>query len=199
MPRLLLVRHAATVGANGRYWGRTDHPLSQAGLAQARRIAGRLATEPAVAVHSSDRLRARATAACLAPGLPAIVHPDLRELDFGYLEGLTWQEAARLYPQSEEFWSCRRLDVSLPGGESIADLFARVGRFLAEVREGPEDQALLVVAHGGSLRALICLCLGLPPASLWKLKLDHASLTVLDLGHEGPILRLLNDTCHLQP
>lgn len=200
MTRLLLVRHAAAASEVGRYWGSTDHPLSEAGREQARRLASRLAGVPLVATYASDLRRAAETAALALGGrdLPIDLRPELRELDFGLCEGLTYTEAVNCYPETRGFWSADDLELVLPSGESLGALVARVDQFLRALRELGREDSVLVVAHAGPLRVLLCRCLGFDPRRNWQFRLDHASLSDLDLQPECAILELLNDTCHLR-
>jgi broad specificity phosphatase PhoE len=199
MTRLLLARHAAATGEAGRYWGRTDHPLSEAGREQALRLASRLEGAPLEMACSSDLTRATETAT-LALGrrdLPVDLHPDLRELDFGACEGLTYAEALRLHPETGGFWSGDDPLASPPGGESLGALVVRVDRFLVTVRARGREASILVVSHAGPLRVLLCRCLGVDPRRYWQFRVDHASLSVLDLQPDCAILESLNDVCHL--
>ena len=200
MTRLLLVRHAAAEGEAGRYWGSTDQPLSAAGREQARRLAVRLAAVPLAAAYASDLRRATETAALALDGRGVRAEPlcELRELDFGACEGLTYQEATGLYPETRDFWSAEDLQLAPPGGECLAALVARVDRFLVLVRGRRQEGSVLIVAHAGSLRVLLCRCLGLDPRRYWQFRLDHASLSVLDLLPECTLLEALNDDCHLR-
>jgi len=197
LTRLLLVRHGAVAREQqGRYWGKTDVPLSDEGRQQARALAARLRREPIATVYASDLCRALDTAAAVAEaiGRPVAPCPELREIDFGELEGLTFAEVTARYPGAS-FWS--PTGPGYPGGESLADLTERAAVFRRRLAEHADDEAVLVVAHGGSLIQLICLLLGLDPARWWQIRLDYASLTILETYPEGAVLTLLNDTCHL--
>ena len=123
--RLIFVRHAEPE-IRDRVVGRTDVVLSADGVAHAEAIAARLATEPVTAVYSSPLRRAVATATPLAQmlGLELITVGDLREIDFGELEGLTVDEATERYP-AESTWMTAPAAARFPGGESVASLRER--------------------------------------------------------------------------
>lgn len=142
--RLWLVRHGATAwGEAGRLTGRTDLPLSPAGREQARALGTRLAGRAFDGVWTSDLTRAAETAA-LAWG-EAIPDPRLREVDFGALEGMRWDE---LSAEDRE----RLLAFEgAPGGERVADLRRRVVGFLGGLDGGRH----LVFTHGGVIRLLL--------------------------------------------
>ncbi|MGH9188674.1 MAG: histidine phosphatase family protein, partial [Acidimicrobiales bacterium] len=161
--RLLLVRHGqSTWNGEGRWQGWADPPLSPLGERQAveaaRRLAGLLSSfglrHGFDGVVASDLVRARRTAEVLSDGLglgPVAVDPGLRERDVGDWSGLTRAEIAARWPDELAFWLAGRLPV-IPGGEP-EDLFS--DRALTAVRRlATEGRDLLVVTHGGLLRAL---------------------------------------------
>jgi alpha-ribazole phosphatase len=197
MTRLLLVRHGETDwNREGRYQGQTGTPLNEAGRAQTAQLAARLAGEALDAVYSSDLKRACETAQIIAAprGLTVARMPQLREAAFGVLEGLTYDEAKAQYPQALDAWHANP-DCPPPGGEALSQVAARVQTFLDGLTVG---QTALVVGHGGPLRVLLCLVMGLPAAQHWQFRLDTASFTTVNLYDAGAILSLLNDTSHLR-
>ncbi len=198
---LLLVRHGETAwNDKGLYLGHTDVPLNKHGLCQAERLKRRLAGVPIVAAFSSDLARSRATAETIAGprGLHVECVEALREMDFGPLEGLNAGEVGERFPQ---FYSRVNdgVDEVIPGGESLHQLAGRVGGFLSTLPGVREDaEKVLVVSHGGTLRVMICLLLGLEIRYWWRIRLDLASVTVVETYAEGAVLTLLNDTHHLE-
>ncbi len=195
--QLYLVRHGETDwNAQRRRLGQTDVPLNEVGRQQAQALARRLRPYAFDAVYSSDLARARETAAMALPDLQPQLSPDLRELNFGIFEGLTYDEARSQHPQELADWEADS-DHPPPQGESLSLLAQRVGRFLDHVQSVHADQHVLVVGHGGSLRLLICLALNLAPARQWSFQIDHASLSILSLYAGGATLTLLNDTAHV--
>lgn len=142
---LWLVRHAATDWTQARrFCGWSDPPLSQEGRGQARALRPRLKNQSFDSVVSSSSLRAVETAR-LAYGEPL---PDdrLRELDFGDLEGVTWEDCSK--EMRTALLACETFHA--PNGESVADMKERVDAALAELGEGQH----LVVTHGGVIRLL---------------------------------------------
>ncbi len=144
--QLWLVRHGHTSWSReGRYAGWTDLPLSEEGEAQARALAAELPDGDDVSVWSSDLQRCVRTAelAGLAPRLDT----RLRELDFGDIEGATWDE---LSPPTQS--ALAEFDeFAAPNGESVAQLHERVHRFLDELTPGRH----IIVTHGGVVRMLL--------------------------------------------
>jgi probable phosphoglycerate mutase len=171
---LFLARHGETDwNAAGRWQGQTDVPLNERGRAQAREIALRLRAEQVRSIATSDLLRARVTAEIVAAELGIAVghvHADLRERRFGCFEGLSREEAAARFPEA---WERYVTDPgpAPPGGESREELLARL---LPAVSDAAARLAgpLLVVMHGGSMRALLAAHVGdmpRPSSAAWPL------------------------------
>jgi broad specificity phosphatase PhoE len=143
---ILLARHGETDwNRDGRCQGWDDVPLNEAGREQARELAQRLADVPFDAVYSSDLTRARETAEIVAAphGVPVAVDPDLREMDFGSWSGLTADEAAERFPGVERH-----------DGETRDRHLERVVAAAERIAHGNPGRRILIVSHGGSLRAL---------------------------------------------
>ena len=201
MARLLLVRHGETRGnSTERFWGRTDVELNDVGLRQAERLRDRLASEDISIVYSSDLCRALQTAKVIASRheLSVIACHELQEIDFGSAEGLTYEEISWKYPDLVKSWFSQNLSSRFPDGESIADVNNRVIWFLHRLEEHAREETIVVAAHSGVLRLLICNLLGLELRHWRQIRLDLASLSVVETYSEAVILGLLNDVSHLQ-
>lgn len=202
MARLILARHGQTAySEQARYQGQTDLPLSDRGREQAARLAKRLAQQEIHAVCASDLRRARETAMLVAAphGLPVHADPRLREMSFGEWEGLTYEEIETRYPQALAAWEADPLNEAPPGGETLAQVVTRVQAVLDEFVHTGTEQVVLLVSHGGPLRVLLCLALGVPPQAHWRFGLDAASISQLWLSDGGAVLTCMNDTAHLSP
>lgn len=201
MSRVLLVRHGETeLKSSERYWGATDVALSSLGLAQTERLRDRLAGENICAVYASDLARARVTAEAIASRHQLAVTgcPELREIDFGQLEGLKFSEVEQRFPSVAGLWKKRTLKLAFPGGETVAGFNRRVSRFALRLKGYAPAETLVVVAHNGSLCTLICRLLGLGLERRWQFRLDLASLSIVETYSPDGILRLLNDVSHLK-
>lgn len=150
MTKILLARHGETDwNRDRRVQGHTDVPLNAAGIEQAHALADELAAEPLVAVYSSDLGRARDTAAAVAArhGLPVSIDADLREKNFGSWEGLTDTEIAGRFPHAQRGgWG---------DGETTEAVAERVVAALTRIRATHPSGLVLVVSHGGPIRALL--------------------------------------------
>ena len=195
MTRLILVRHAEpTDDARGRCYGRLDVGLSATGREHASRLPAAVAHLEVDAVYTSPRVRARETAEPLATarGLPAETDDDLRELDFGELEGRRYEEIEASDPELFRAWMETPTRVRFPGGESYADLRLRALRALDRIRS-LHDSAL-VVTHGGIVRAALAEWLGMPDEAIFRLDQSYCGMTIVDWLDGVPIVRLLNYT-----
>ncbi len=163
--RIWLVRHAPT-GWTGRRWcGRSDPELWDAGLAAAKRLAAELAVEVAdepairqatgIVILSSPSRRAIQTAEAIARALAAPIHvePDLAEVDFGAADGLTWDELVAAQPSLAEAILAGS-DPDWPGGETRVQVAARARTMADRLLDRPRSGDVIVVSHGGLLRAL---------------------------------------------
>ena len=156
---LWLVRHAATAMTGNRWAGsRSNPPLTGDGRASAADLASRLAARiPAgTVVVSSPSRRAVETAGPIAAalGIEVELDDDLREVDVGELEGLTFDEGAALFPELARRLLDADRDIDWPGGERVADLRARAGAAMERLDARPETVAV-VVSHGGVIGELI--------------------------------------------
>ena len=199
MSRLLLVRHGDTkLNSGKRFWGQTDVELSASGIRQAERLRDRLATEKIDAIYTSNLSRASVTAEIIASRHQSktIICAELRETNFGKVEGLTFNEICQLYPELIEPWSNWSLALRFPGGESVEELAKRVSQFLPRLEKHTSGETILIVAHSASLRLLICHLLGIELQYWRQFRLDLASLSILETYPQGAILSLLNDVSH---
>lgn len=201
MARFILVRHGKTEwNETGRYQGCSDTCLSATGLKEAEAVRQRLAAEKIDAMYCSDLERAAQTARIIASGRDAklVIRKELREIDFGEFEGLTFDEVGQRYPDND-WWTARDAAQRLPQGESVGQLAARVDQFIAScLGKHKERETILVVAHGGSLRTLVCRLLGLGLEHWWQIGIDSASVSMVETYPRGMMLSVLNDTCHLK-
>ena len=199
MLHLMLVRHGETEwNVQRRYQGQSDVPLSEIGNQQAESIAGRLAGQEIDAIYASDLKRAWQTAQVIAAqiGLDVISEPRLRELKFGILEGLTFEEAEEKYPEMITAW----LDDfnNTPERAETIDMFnARIVSLLDDLKVKHDEQVVLLVGHGGSLSEILRVVLGLSPEKRWYIQMENASLSEVLIAEDYVALNRLNDTCHL--
>src|SRR5579859_147783 len=196
----LLLRHGQTpMSVQKRYAGRTDVPLTDAGLAQAAAAAKRLASARIDAIVASPLQRTVQTAEAVAAvtGLAVTTDEGFRETDFGDWDGLTFAEVRERWPAEMAAWLADP-QVAPPGGESFAEVSERIIPALARVLAGRAGKRILVVSHVTPIKTLVAAALLAPPAALFRMHLDVAALCEIDWYADGPaVLRSFNDTSHL--
>jgi probable phosphoglycerate mutase len=190
--RLFLIRHGETEGNASRIVQRPDSPLSSRGVAQAERLARRLASEGIARIVSSDFARAVTTAQHLqrATGAPLSFEPLLQERNFGDLRGIPYAELG--------------LDMFAPGyappnGETWPAFHARVDRAWARVQEleAASGGHLAVVTHGLVCRSLAARHLILADGEVVPERWENTSLTIVECPAPWRV-RLLNCVAHLE-
>jgi probable phosphoglycerate mutase len=195
-----LLRHGRTEHTpERRFSGSSDLPLSELGRADAAAAARHLAGRGVDVIVASPLQRARQTAEAAAEvlGVPVEVDRDLRELDFGAWEGMTGEEARASSPLAFRRWS-GAIDVRPPGGESVADVSARVSRARARILERHAGKTVLLVSHVTPIKLLLAAGLGVGDEIVHRVFLEAASLSTVTWSSDGRAsVRLVNDTSHL--
>ena len=185
-PHLTLVRHGDTEWSlSGRHTGWTDIPLVESGRRQAKLLGGRLAGRSFALVLSSPLSRALETCRLAGLGDAVTVEPDLREWNYGDLEGLTSDEI-RLSMPGWTIWSG-----PVPGGETADQVGQRADRVIERVMSVDGDVAIF--AHGHLLRVLAARWLGLPADQGALFELATATLSRLGWERERRVIELWNE------
>jgi broad specificity phosphatase PhoE len=163
---ILLARHGETDWNSERRWqGHADRPLNDVGREQARKLAETLADRAIDVVYSSDLARAHETALIVADrlGLRVGVDPGLREVDVGDWSGRLLTEIEEVDPAGFQRW--RQGHKAWNGGESYAEMGERVVAAVLRLAARHPGQTVLVVTHGGSIRACRATAAGLDYAA----------------------------------
>lgn len=193
---IYLLRHGhVDTGAQRRYIGRTDLPLSAQGQAQARRLARDLAPGGIHRIYASDLRRTLETARIIAAGLglDVVTEPALREIDLGDWEGRTMAEVEREDPDG---YHRRGLDLAgfrPPGGESFDDLARRVVPVFESIAAADQGAAI-IVAHAGVNRVIIADLLGMPRSNILRLGQDYGAVNVIEYRPTAMVVRGVNRT-----
>ncbi|WP_104525975.1 histidine phosphatase family protein [Blastococcus atacamensis] len=175
---LLLVRHGQSEwNAQGLLQGQTAHVrLTALGHAQAELAAAELASLHPGALMSSDLVRAVETAehCARATGLRVVTTPALREQGYGLLEGRPSRELWDVVDWTDASWAAE-------GGESLAELHARVAAFLGQLCAEPPADVVALVTHGDTIRAVQAVAAGLGPDALPAVTPHNGSVTRLEI------------------
>ena len=201
MTKLLLVRHGESeYNVAHRFAGFVDIDLTEAGCRQVERLRDRLKADKIDAVYSSDLKRARRTAEIVIEGRPLTITtcPELREISYGEVEGLLFADIKSRYPDLANQLATSELDLAFPGGETFTAFVDRVVTFKERLAKHGATDTVLIVAHGGPLRALLCAMLGISQSCWWQLSIDNASLSIMETHSRGVVLNQLNETTYLK-
>lgn len=179
--RWWLVRHAPVRGWDGRIYGCSEVPCDTADGAAFGALAAHLPGDAVLVESGLGRCRQTAVALVAAGARlpPPVVDADLAEQSFGDWQGLSWADIP-----DPRFWDAPTTTAP-PGGESFAQVIARVGRSVARLSAAHAGRDIVAVVHAGTVRAALALALDLSPPAALRLVVDNLSLTRLDLTPQG--------------
>ena len=198
---IYLIRHGETIwNRDKRIQGQTDIPLTELGRMQAAALAVRLASISLAKIYTSDLSRARETTeiitARLPQPVPVLPMPELRECNYGLWGGLTYEEISERFAEDWQAWLRGGRIGSPTGGEDFIALGKRAGSVFDMAIQAGEN--ILISAHRGPIRAIICHALGLEQTFRSRFFVTNCSLSAIECQPEHrPRLVLLNDTSHL--
>lgn len=202
---LLLVRHGESEGNRQRFvQGWQDTVLTPLGERQAAQVAERMRYYlPLDAIYASPLKRAWHTAEAISrvAQMPPLVNPDLREMHFGAVEGMTHIEWHKRYPQLLPRWADRDdLDFGWPGGETRRQFATRFYNALAAIiTQHQQASRVLVVCHGGVISTYLSVLLQ-GTATMWRdYQVNNCTISQVRFGAGKPQLLLFNDGAHLTP
>lgn len=206
MNTIYLVRHGETEwNYTGKYQGQTDVPLNERGILQAQQCSLAMNEITFDKVICSDLSRAYITAKMIVGSRNVDIVKDkrLREINFGAWEALTYKEIDAKWPGAIEEMYRHPERLRIQDGESFQDVQERAWQALEETIHTTQDgDTILVVAHGGTNRTIICKLLNLPLDYSWNLSQGNTGISRLfyyGMGAEDHnILNMLNDTKHIE-
>jgi phosphoserine phosphatase len=199
--RIILVRHGQTRwNLVEHFRGQADVPLNETGLAQAEAVSRRVARHwSPVAVYASPLSRAVRTAEVIAQplGLTVQVTSGLLDMDFGQWQGLTVDAVKARWPELSSAWYAVPHTVSVPSGETLADVRARGMATVQELCARHSDQTIVLVGHNAINRVILLGVLGLGNECFWRIGQDPCAINVFEFAENAFTLVSLNDTGHL--
>ncbi len=198
---IYIVRHGETEwNKQKKTQGAQNVGLSEIGRQQALKLGKRLKGCFIKHIYSSDLDRALETAAIAGNeiNLTPTSSQLLREACFGAWEGLTLEQIEEKYPGQLSLWNWD-MDFKAPNGESIRCVMNRVRCFIQEIVEKYTnwDDAVLIVSHALTCKILILELLDMPMEYINRIRLDNASLSLIEFSKRGSRILFLNDSCHL--
>ena len=198
--KFLLVRHGLTEWNDvHKFQGSTDIPLSEAGLAQAEKTARRIEGWPVDVVYTSPLIRARQTAEVIAVRhhRDPIVMDDLTEVNFGSWEGSSFRKRLEDNDDSLLKWIADPFFNTPPGAEPWDSIRRRTEQAVNTALDSGHKH-VVIVTHGGIMRALLVAFLGLDPHTVWKIKSSNCSLTGIEMRKHETLMAFSNDILHLK-
>ncbi len=199
---LLLARHGQTLWhAENRYAGVSDVALTDTGRRQARQLGEWAARNPVDAIWTSPLTRAVETAepACRALGLVPHREHELRECDFGVVEGRTLAEFAAEQPDRAAAFLADPVACPFPDAEDPRAAVARGTEALRRIARAHEGERVLVVAHNSLLRLALCELIGVPLSEYRRVfpRLRNTAVSELRISEGGrqTVLISLNVPC----
>ena len=197
---VILVRHGESAwNRDGRYQGRIDTDLSSLGRQQAVLVGRRLADEHLAAIYSSPLRRALDTAQAIAGShvVGVLAEQGLTEIDHGVWSGLSRDEIQERFAQDLETWINQPTRLQVDGAETLHQVAERARTCVGALVQRHPGQTIVVTSHDLVIKVLVALAMGMDLDRVWFLRLDNASVSVLEYGEKGVRLGLLNDVCHL--
>lgn len=200
MERLILIRHGETVdNLRGVAQGWRDSALSPLGVAQVEAVAARLEAIGAGSLWCSSLARAKTTAEAIGRrlGLEPTVLDDLKEMNCGDWEGVSFLDVRSSQPEVYRRWAADP-EEPCPGGESFADVRRRMEKAIETIRhsENGSRSTVAVVSHGTAIRVLATALLDLPLTSARRLAQDNAAVNIFDWRSDRWVLKTWNDSTH---
>jgi phosphoserine phosphatase len=198
MTKIILVRHGHVEGIDPpRFRGRTEIPLTELGMRQARAAAERLAGSwrPA-AIYTSPMGRCISTAQAIstATSIGYETLDSLNDLDYGAWRWRTYEEVKAQEPELFARWHAAPHLLRFPGGESLQDLVARGADAIRFVLDRHSDQAVVLVGHDSVNRAILLQLLDQPLSAYWRLAQDPCGISEIDIVESKVCARLVNET-----
>lgn len=187
---LILLRHGETIHNTQRRYCSDDNPLSEEGIIQMEKAADRIHNLIIDRVMVSPLLRARQSFEIINKyhQFPYEIVNDIREIDPGKLQGLTFNEGLNLYPKEVEDYLFDYIDTPLPGGESVREAYERVGKVITRIRNYSGN--ILMVTHGGVISLVLSYVLG-DVKNYHRFNVDNGSFTLIQMDN-FPRIRYIN-------
>jgi len=194
MTQLIMIRHGETNwNVENRKQGRNDQPLNAKGEMQAKLVAEYVKSKYQIKhVWTSPLKRCSDTAELF--NLPVSTSDLLIEIDYGEWEGMLQSEIDRNYPRRDQRNPLWR---EAPSGEQKSNLPVRGRMWIEQSTINNQQGDIVLVGHGGSMKGLLVVLLGLPDDAMDIFQIDNCSVTTVEIRDGINILTMLNHTAHL--
>ena len=199
--RLYLLRHGQVMGHEDfRFNGYTDVELTPYGKRQLESLAETMLEQPVDEIYCSDLKRSRTGAEAFARGrgIEPVPVSELREMNLGVLEGLSYREVSEKHPNLFREWRDDIVNYRIPDGECLGEAATRVLEALRQILDGKEGKNILIVAHGGSNRIILSQALEMDLSSAFRLEQDFGCINVIDYFSSWTVVKLVNGNHTIQ-
>jgi len=191
-----LIRHTKPLVESGTCYGQLDCDVAEGYVEQLSIIKDYLHDKKITAIYSSPLRRCSLLAEDLARDYisnPVIYQEGLKEIDFGEWEGIQWNVIPR---DKIDEWNTNRLNFQFPNGETPLKFHHRVLKTWSDNIALPscsdEPKVILVVAHAGVIRSILCHCLHIPFQHSTQLNIDYGGISLLKVHSHGVDCRMIN-------
>lgn len=196
---LYFIRHGESISnLITQFAGSLDMPLTEKGEMQAKSTANYVKPINFTVVYTSDLARAFATGKAVADGQGISIHPDsrLREIFAGEWEGETYSDLEQKFPDSYSVWLNQIGLTQCPGGESVAQLQARVRECVEEIVRKHPNETVCIATHATPIRVMECVWTNTPLELMHTIPwVSNASVTLAEYDENG-VGRLLQRDLH---
>lgn len=195
--RLILIRHGETHwNKQKKYCGFKDIGLNAKGKSQARSLCKHLKSIRCDKIYCSDRKRAIQTTRIIFGKLPVTKVSDLREINFGLLEGLTHKHIMQKIPSLYQKWLRNPYKNNIPKGERLNSFRKRVNAAFKKIVKINRDKTVAVVCHGGTISIFVTNLL--KTRKFWYHIPHSASISIIEYKGNQPSIKLFDNTRHLR-
>lgn len=186
--QVIYVRHGKTDYPHGRLYcdDREDPTLNNLGLQQAHSAAKLLQHHNVDVIYTSPSKRTMMTAEAISDlmGVTIKSDPAFKERSMGVWDGMTLDAIEKRYPDEFQLWKSDPVGFVPQGGEALGDLLCRSRDAVAAIIKHHPGKTIVIVAHVGPIRVLLCDALQMPLAGFRQFTIDYGSLTRMDYGQK---------------
>jgi len=201
MLKIYFVRHGQTALSRGNLFCGSSNPnLTPDGRQMAEALSEYYADTKWAAIYASPMKRTIATATPIAKRIGLNIRTDkgLKEISYGKWEGHTVEEVQRRWHEDYIKWLADPGWNAPTSGETANQIAARAMPVIGGIRAKHKDGNVMVVSHKATIRIILCSFLGVDVGRFrYRLGAPVSSVSSVEFGHHGPLIKVLGDTSHL--
>lgn len=197
MTKLILVRHALTNdNQDSRLSGHIDSMVSEEGKKQIKKLTNYLKNVHIDKIYTTTSKRTKDTVYELSnlKYINIIEKENLKEINFGDFEGMTFDEIKSKYPEEFQKMINEGYNYKYPNGESLIMTYGRVAKEVDEIILNNKDKTVLICSHGGTIRNIITHLISSSYEYHWNFRIDNASISILEVENGFAVINTMNNT-----